>query len=344
MLKEIKIKQFRKIDNFHYQFDKPHLLITGKNAQGKTSIAEALYFCAFLFSPKTKNKEELITFEHDYSLISVTGSNKIKCFITKKEVKLAVDELEVRDAKDIIGKLKVLYLDPQTIKLVEDSSSIRRQFVNMHISQGDERYYEMIAKYNVLLKQKRKILKSNSPDLNYLKVLDQSLLSLNQDIIKKRRLYLDELMQSVEKVVNWLTEGSETIGYTYSELPFKAELLEREVLYKTVKWGNHLDKIDFQINNLDVRTYASQGQKRTLSIALSIAQMELLKKYKDEYPIVIFDDIFSDLDLHRQKKLYQLINEKSQLIIITPQITNINPQILEHNNMAKITIDNGKIS
>ncbi len=344
MLKKIKIKQFRKIETFEYQFEKPHLLITGKNAQGKTSIAEALYFCAFLFSPKTKNKEELITFEKDYSLISINATNKIKCFITKKEVKLAVDGLEVREVKEIIGKFKVLYLDPQTIKLVEDSSSIRRQFVNMHLSQGDELYYEMIAKFNVLLKQKRKILKTNNPDRNYLKVLDQSLISLNQTIIKKRYAYLDELIKSAEKIVNWLTKGSETISYEYSELQFKPELLEREIMYKSVKWGNHLDKIDFQINKLDVRTYASQGQKRTLSIALSIAQMELLKKYKNEYPVVVFDDIFSDLDLDRQNKLYQLINEKSQLIIITPQITNINPQILKHENMAQITINNGEIS
>ncbi len=344
MLKEIKIKQFRKIEEFKFQFEKPHLLITGKNAQGKTSIAEALYFCAFLFSPKTKNKEELITFNQDYSLISLTANNQIKCFITKKEVKLAIDELEVHRAQEIIGKLKVLYLDPQSIKLVEDSSSIRRQFINLHISQTDDYYYEMIAKYNVLLKQKRKILKGTSPDLSYLNVLDQSLLALNQEIIRKRRIYLDELIHSVQKVVNWLTAGSEVISYEYTESQFKAELLNREVLYKTVKWGNHLDKIEFQINDLDVRTYGSQGQKRTLSIALSIAQMELLKKYKNEYPIVIFDDIFSDLDLGRQKKLYQLINEKSQLIIITPQITNINPQILKHKNMAQITIDNGKIS
>lgn len=343
MINEFSICNFRKLRSVNYQFEKKNLLITGKNAQGKTSIAEALYFCAFLYSPNTKKKAELINFEEQYSLIDIKGDNDIRVMISPKELKLAVNEKEVTTSKDLIGKLKILYLDPKTIKLVEDSSTVRRQFLNVNISQANIEYYDLINKYNIILKQKRKLLKQHECDIDYLRILNKELLSLNTKIIAIRQDYLKELRLVTQNVCDWLTKTSEQIDYTYEVKEYTPGIEQKEIKYKSALWGNHLDIIDFQINKLDVRTYASQGQKRTLSLSLNIAQMEMIKQITNEYPIVIFDDIFSEIDHMRQSQLYKLINQKSQIIMITPQITNISPKILEHKNLKQITIDNGKL-
>ncbi len=344
MIKEFTISNFRKITKINYKFDQANLLITGKNAQGKTSIAEALYFCAFLYSPNTKRKQELISFDQEYSMIDVRSDNHIRAMITAKDIRLSLNHKEVTASKEIIGKFKVLYLDPKTIKLVDDSSSVRRHFLNLNISQASTTYYDLLNKYNHILKQKRKLLKSSSNDLGYLKVINQELLGLNEQIITLRLEYLKELNSITENVCHWLSGETEQISYDYIAKEHAEGIEAKELKYKSALWGNHLDQIDYQINELDVRTYASQGQKRTLSLALNIAQMEMLKKITGEYPLVIFDDIFSEIDHRRQEKLYQLINEKSQVIMITPQIANISPQILKHNNLDKITINNGEIS
>ncbi len=343
MLKQFTITNFRKISKIDYKFNKKNLLITGKNAQGKTSIAEALYFCAFLYSPNTKKKNELIKFNELYSMINIVTDKNLRTMISKDKLSVSINQNEIEAPKEIIGKFKVLYLDPKTINLVEDSSSVRRQFLNINISQANIEYYELIDRYNKILKQKRALLKSAKCDINYLKVLNKQLNDINEQIVLLRLNYLDELSKITESVTHWLSRETEKITYTYTRKDYVENIEVKEIKYKAAQWGNHLDQIDFQINELDVRVYASQGQKRTLSLALNIAQMEMIYRTTKEYPLVIFDDIFSEIDHLRQIKLYQLINEKSQLIMITPQTSNINPKILEDVNLEKITIDNGEI-
>lgn len=343
MITEFTISNFRKIKQINYKFTKKNLLITGKNAQGKTSIAEALYFCAFLYSPNTKKKNELVRFDQDYSMIDVKFEENIRAMITPKDLRLSLNQQEVKSSHEIIGKFKVLYLDPQTIKLVEESSSVRRQFINLNISQANAQYYSLINKYNQILKQKRKLLKQSDCDIKYLKIINEQLLSLNEEIISIRQEFLNDLNLITQDVSKWLTSSEEQITYHYEQKAYTPGIEAKEIKYKSALWGNQLDQIDYQINNLDVRTYASQGQKRTLSLALNIAQMEILNKITGIYPIVIVDDIFSEIDHQRQEKLYNLINKKSQIIMITPQMANISPRILENENLNKISIDNGKI-
>ncbi len=342
MITKFKITNFRKLKKVEYQFSN-NLLITGKNAQGKTSIAEALYFCAFLYSPLTRKKEELISFNNEYSLIELTQKHTIKCMIMKNQLKLMYDNQEIKKASEIIGKFNVVYLDPQTIKLVEGSSQVRRKFLNLQMSQISEQFVETLNAYNKLLKQKRVLLKKSNIDQTYLNIINQELELLNEIIVTTRQEYLVKLVKSTQKIVNWLSESQEEITYKYTKMMSEESLVIKEQKYQTIMWGNHLDKIDFYINGLNVRTYASQGQKRTLAIALNIAQMELIYEQKYEYPLVIIDDIFSELDATRQQKLYQLVSKKSQLIMITPNIQNINSQILNNQKLEKITIDNGEI-
>ncbi len=263
--------------------------------------------------------------------------------IMKNQLKLMYDNREIKKASEIIGKFNVVYLDPQTIKLVEGSSQIRRKFLNLQMSQTSEQFVETLNAYNKLLKQKRILLKKAKVDQTYLNIINQELELLNEIIVTTRQEYLIKLVKSTQRIVNWLSESQEEITYKYTEIKQEKSLLVKEQKYQTIMWGNHLDKIDFYINGLNVRTYASQGQKRSLAIALNIAQMELIYEQKHEYPLVIIDDIFSELDAIRQQKLYQLVSKKSQLIMITPNLENINSQILNNQKLQKITIDNGEI-
>ncbi len=343
MINEFTISNFRKIKRINYQFNNKNLLITVKNAQWKTSIDEALLFCAFLYSPNTKNKSELISFEEPYAMINIKAEHDIKTMLTKKELKVSLDNLEIKSPKEMIGKFKVLYLDPQTIKLVEDSSGIRRHFININISQTNIEYFDLLTTYNKLLKQKRKLLKTSNVDIKYLKLLNEQMLIINELIINIRLEYLSNLNILTQTVCNWLSGNKETISYEYKPSNYEENIEAKEIKYKTALWGNHLDKIDYLINQLDVRTFASQGQKRTLSLALNIAQMEIIYQESKEYPLVIFDDIFSEIDHSRQEKLYKLINEKSQLIMITPQVSNISPHITKHEKLDTISINNGEI-
>ncbi len=342
MQTSFKIKNFRKLNAIEYTFSN-NLLITGKNAQGKTSIAEALYFCAFLYSPHTRKKEELIKFDEEYSIVEVTRESTIKFMLTKKNIKLSLDNLEITKPSEIVGKFNVVYLDPQTINLVEGSSGVRRKFINLQMSQENPEHMEMLNNYNKLLKQKRKLLKQNNVNQDYLTIVNQELEILNDIIITNRKIYLDALIKSAEKIVNWLTDSKEILSYKYTPIKITDQIVNKEIRYQSIMWGNHLDQIELFINDLNVRQFASQGQKRTLSIALNMAQMELLYLKKQEYPLVIIDDIFSELDSERQKKLYNLVSKKSQMILITPNVTNINPEILAMKNLQKITINNGEI-
>ncbi len=342
MLTSLKIMNFRKLKNVEIQF-KDNLLITGKNAQGKTSIAEALYFCAFLYSPNTTKKEELITFNQPYSLINVKREAKIKCMLTKHELKLQLNDHDVKKPSEIIGQFNVVYLNPKTINLVEGSSGIRRKFINAQMSQENTEHLEILTNYNKLIKQKRKLIKNNQIDQTYLEIINNELEILNEIIVKSRCTYLEKLINSAEKIVNWLSNEQEKISFKYIPTPKTDSILTKEQQYKNIMWGNHLDQIELYINGLNVRQYGSQGQKRSLAIALNIAQMELLYAKKKAYPIVIIDDIFSELDHKRQQKLYTLVSKKSQLILITPNIKNIDKNIVNDPKLQQITIDNGEI-
>lgn len=345
MLRKFQIQNFRKISNIEYEFKTKNLIITGKNAQGKTSIGEALYFCAFLHSPRTKKKSELIKFDQKYSLLNVKNDKQdVKILLSADKIAGSINSQQVGSQSDLLSNFDVIFLDPQTVKLVEDSSSIRRRFINMQISQFDKLYFGLLGKYNQLLKQKRAILKQDKIDTKYFTILNQEINKTDLEIVHIREIYLNELEKSVNKIVRWLTNENEVVTIKYQKTKLYSKDLEnREIKMHSVLFGNHLDEINIFIDDLNLRDFGSQGQKRTVSIAMHIAQMEILKKQKDVYPLVIIDDIFSDLDYSRQQKLYQLITKKSQAIIITPNLQNISPEIISNGDITKICIKDGEI-
>lgn len=345
--REIELKNFRNIIDEKISFNDGINVIHGENAQGKTNIIEAIYIFARGKSFRAFKDRELISFGSNIAYARLVykkkdGECELGVEIPKSPTKKYYrNKVRVEKTADIIGEFRAVLFCPSHLGIIKDSPSVRRKFLDIAISQLRPIYIKMLARYNSVLESRNSILKMQENErVNYEGMLDiysEELATLCADIAQIRIEYTKKLDLYVKKYFYDMTNGKEEPRISYEtnadEIDFESRerlkekylgLLkankERELKYGATLFGIHKDDLKIEINSKDSRFYSSQGQQRSLALAMKLAEGEISKDMTGEYPVFLLDDVLSELDENRKKYILSNI-EKRQVIITTCENT-----------------------
>lgn len=330
--------------NLNVELNNTLNIFVGDNAQGKTNLLESIYICSNGKSYRTSKDKELINLDKNKAYI---GLKVIKERFTKsieikfdKEVKkrIKVNKVELNKNSELVGVLNVVVFSPEDLKLVKEGPSERRSFLDGEISQIRPRYKYSLAKYNRILMQRNNLLKSriNQNCYNMLDVWDTQLSHAGADIIVERIKFIEKLAIISKNIHNKLTGGLEELKLKYLpsfqvdglnrqdvQMSLKSILeknIEKDIQKGNTEFGPHRDDLDIIINEVSARTFGSQGQQRTAALSLKLAEVELIKYEIGEYPVLLLDDVFSELDINRRKFLITTFKEIQTIITSTDDI------------------------
>ncbi|MFO7814897.1 MAG: DNA replication/repair protein RecF [Halanaerobiales bacterium] len=367
-IEKLLLKNYRNIKNIYLDLNPNLNIFIGNNGVGKTNLLEAVYLMATTESHRTNRDNELIQWDKESALVQLklvkedydlTISYKIEG--RNKQIKINKNSLE--KISDLVGNLNVILFSPEDLKIVKGGPHNRRKFLDLEISQVNPYYYHLLKEYNHILKQRNNLLKKmynkKDRDLNLLEVWDDKLSEKGSKLIYKRYQVLNKLKLLARLSQRKLTAGDENLNIRYeSTLKVNAKNEKEEikkVFLKTLKKkrgkefergytlsGPHRDDLVFTINEVNVRKYGSQGQQRTVALALKLAELEFMKSESGEYPVLLLDDVFSELDKNRRDTLLSIIDDRIQTLITTTDLKDID-KILEKNNNNIYNVKAGSI-
>src|SRR5699024_370892 len=340
------LKNYRNYETLDISFNNKINVIIGENAQGKTNLMEAIYVLAFSKSHRTPREKELIQWEHEYAKIEgrITKRNQtipLEIILSTKGKKAKLNRIEQRKLSDYIGALNVVMFAPEHLSLVKGPPQTRRRFIDMELGQIQPTYIYHLGQYQKILKQRNHLLKQLQrqaiQDKTMLDVLTDQLIQHAAILLERRFVFLDLLRQWTRPVHYSISHGTENLEIKYqptievSESANKEkiesiyankfhELQTKEIERGTTLTGLHRDDIIFYVNNKDVQTYGSQGQQRTAALSVKLAEIELICNEVGEYPVLLLDDVLSELDDHRQSHLLNTIKDKVQTFVSTTNI------------------------
>ncbi|TWS94540.1 DNA replication/repair protein RecF [Streptococcus sp. sy018] len=341
-LQNLTLKNFRNYQDCQVQFS-PHLnIFLGQNAQGKTNFLEAIYFLALTRSHRTRSDKDLICFNCDTvkltgDLQKLTSSVNLDIQLSSKGRTIKVNHLKQDRLSSYIGTMTIVLFAPEDLQLVKGSPSLRRKFLDIDLGQIKPIYLADLAQYNHVLKQRNSYLKTTKQiDRDFLAVLDDQLVHFGSRVIKQRLDFTKQLEQEANKHHTLISNDLErlTISYQSSfkfdhvnhlEDCFRQELLdsrERDLFKKNTGLGPHRDDLQFFINDMPA-SFGSQGQHRSLILSLKMAEINLIKKVTGDFPILLLDDVMSELDNYRQTKLLEGIDKDVQTFITTTSLDHL---------------------
>ena len=330
---EVSLQNFRNLAQLKIEPSEGINVIYGSNAQGKTNFLESLYFCAMGRSLRGKSDQQLIRFEEEESHIRMLVQRKqrydrIDVHLKKDEKKgVAVNGLPVRKLGDLFGTLYAVIFSPEDLSLVKDGPGERRRFLDMELCQLSKVYYYDLQQHYRILKQRNNLLKEiqKKPQLQEtLFVWDDQLAKYGERIIAARKRFLIRLDEIAAEKLSQLTGGRDHLQTIYKpncEEGMLAEKLrkniDRDIYFGSTQSGPHKDDILFSIDGREVKVYGSQGQQRTTALAARLAEIDLIREETGEEPVLLLDDVFSELDENRQKFLLQSIEGLQAFVTCT---------------------------
>lgn len=348
-LTELNLHHFRNYDEAQVEFSPQINVLIGENAQGKTNLLESIYVLAMTRSHRTNNDRELIEFGKDAAQIKGTvqrelGSLKLELDIGKHGKKAKANHLEKARLSEYLGQLNVILFAPEDLALVKGAPTVRRRFIDMEFGQVSPKYLHDLTQYRDILKQRNRYLKQlqshEAQDQLYLEVLSEQLAAVGGAIISQRVKFLSELEGYAQELHQSITQGRENLTFEYSsavkdvsaltEVELSEALMDlyrqnqsKEIFQGTTLYGPHRDDVRFLINHKNVQTYGSQGQQRTTALSVKLAEIDLMKNQTGEYPILLLDDVLSELDGARQTHLLKTIQDKIQTFLTTPGLSDV---------------------
>lgn len=332
-IEHLSLQNFRNYEHAELNFKEGVNLLYGDNAQGKTNLLEALYVAATTRSFRGAKDREMIRWNSDSAHIGVIlrkdeVPHKIDMHLEPgKRKAAAIDGLPIKRSGELLGMLHTVSFSPDDLDMVKEGPEKRRHFLDMELCQLDKLYLSRLSDYNKALSQRNALLKQLGNDrdlLSTLSVWDEQLCKLAEYVITERAAFIEELGPILEEKHGILSKGKETLGITYepnvNAADMKERILknrERDFYLKTTSVGPHRDDISFQIDGKDVRTYGSQGQQRTVVLALKLAEIEIVKKKINDLPILLLDDVLSELDRNRQLQLLGEMKDIQTIVTCT---------------------------
>jgi DNA replication and repair protein RecF len=312
------------------EFDKGTNLFYGDNAQGKTNILEAVYLCGTTRSHKGSKDKEVIHFGEEESHICMNikkndSSFRIDMHLKKNKTKgIAVNGVRVRKASELIGLGNFVFFSPEDLNIIKNGPSERRRFLDMELCQLDKIYLYNLSRYNKILLQRNKCLKDfqfYQESAVMLDVLDEQLATYGAVLIDLRAKFTEKLNDIIQEIHSNLSGKREQLSLHYendTEITDFAHKLqsnrERDIKTRMTNAGPHRDDLCFMIDGIDIRKYGSQGQQRTAALSLKLAEIEIVKRQVKDTPVLLLDDVLSELDSNRQKYLLESIHNIQTLI------------------------------
>ncbi|MCR5402681.1 MAG: DNA replication/repair protein RecF [Butyrivibrio sp.] len=342
IIKSLELADFRNYDNLKIDFSSGTNILYGDNAQGKTNILEAIFLSATTKSHRGSKDKDIIGFgkdeAHIRSILDKDGAEyRIDMHLRKSRSKgIAIDGQKIRKASDLIGRLNVVFFSPEDLGIIKNGPSERRRFMDMELSQLDLIYLNSLSKYNKLVIERNKVLKDlfEHPENSVLlDVQDKQLCEYGSVIIKAREKFIRELNEIICPIHEKLTGGKELLsiyyepntGYEDFEKKISAART-KDTYAKQTTVGPHKDDFSFIVRKtdsgkdsegIDIRKFGSQGQQRTASLSLKLSEIEIVKKSKKENPVLLLDDVLSELDSNRQNYLLNSIGDIQTIITCT---------------------------
>lgn len=353
---KLEITNFRNYDNASLELDRGLNVVYGKNASGKTNLVESIYYTALGKSPRTSKEKDMIRWDSDALTIKINLVKRFRSYNIAlkhdgKEKKFLLDRIPITRTSDIIGLINVVYFSPDELSVVKDAPSERRRYIDMSLSQQKKSYFTDLINYNKVLDSRNKLLKSKITTSEFKDVAliyNIQLAKYGARIINNRYLFVEKLKPISERIHDKITSHSEKLSIDYESKIERASVSEmqnamqrildenldkdRQLQYTSI--GAHRDDLKLSANGIDIRKFGSQGQQRTVALTLKMSEVELLSEENGERPILILDDVLSELDECRQAQLLDFTKDTQTILTCT-----------EFNGKADklIHIDNGKI-
>ena len=332
-IRSIELKNFRNYENLEISFDEGTNILFGDNAQGKTNILEAAYMSGTTKSHKGSRDREMIRFgeeEAHLKTVVVRGGREyqIDMHLKKNRVKgIAIDKIPIKKASELFGILNIVFFSPEDLNIIKNGPAERRRFLDSELCQLDRIYLADLTNYNKILAQRNKLLKDMiyRPSLSdTLPVWDMQLIETGKKIIRRRKQFVDELREIVSDIHYRISGGKEELFLKYEpnidDIFFEDELSrakEKDKKLCQTSVGPHRDDLLFSIGDVDIRKYGSQGQQRTSALSLKLSEIELVRKSISDTPVLLLDDVLSELDSSRQNYLLNNISDTQTIITCT---------------------------
>lgn len=332
-VKSLELSNFRNYDHLLIEFSSGTNILYGDNAQGKTNVLEGIFVSSTTKSHKGSKEKEMIRMNQEEAHIRmfvVRGENehRIDMHLRKNKAKgVAIDGVPMKRSADFIGLVHVVFFSPEDLSIIKDGPSARRRFIDMELCQLDKLYVYNLINYNKVLNQRNNLLRQIGFNKNLLETIhiwNQQLVKYGVPVIKARKKFIDELSDFVFSWHGKLSGETEKLKLLYepnvSETSFLEKLeknIDRDIASKVTGVGPHRDDLNFLINEIDVRKYGSQGQQRTVALSLKLSEIELVKKVAKEPPILLLDDVLSELDRKRQNQLLDSIDDIQIILTCT---------------------------
>ena len=339
IVKSLALSDFRNYDLQELSFHHGINIFYGDNAQGKTNILEGIYLCMTNKSYRGSHDREMIRFGKDEAHLRLEAEKKgipyrVDMHLKKSKTKgIAINGVPIRRSSELIGLLNVVFFSPEDLQVIKNGPGERRRFLDMELCQLDKVYLHFLTHYNKCLAQRNALLKGTdlSKDAQaMLDVWDAQLIQHGKKIIQLRETFVGEIAPVIAQIYHSLTGGREQLAVSYepnvSADRFEEILFlnrERELRQKTTLTGPHRDDIRFRVQNIatgqttDIRTFGSQGQQRSAALALKLAEIEIVKRKVNDTPVLLLDDVLSELDSSRQNYLLDSISDIQTLITCT---------------------------
>ncbi|WP_338216783.1 DNA replication/repair protein RecF [Lacticaseibacillus salsurivasis] len=367
-LEHLTLRNYRNYAQVDTDFSPQINVLIGENAQGKTNLLEAVYVLALARSHRTSNDKELIRFGEQFAKVSGSvsrsrGLTQLELIISTQGKRARVNRIEQPKLSQYLGQFNVVLFAPEDLAIVKGSPANRRRFIDMEFGQMSGKYLYNLTQYRVMLKQRNAYLKQlkfhQAKDMVYLDVLSDQLAAYGAEIVAARETLLQQMAGFAATIHQDITKGKETLTFAYqTQVPEKArgsveeayhafeelyaEHRRREVEQGTTLVGPHRDDVAFIVNDKNVANFGSQGQQRTTALAVKLAEIDLMKAQTGEYPVLLLDDVLSELDDMRQTHLLKAIQNKVQTFLTTTSLDGIAQEIIE--TPAVFHVNNGVLA
>lgn len=338
-IKSVKLENFRNYSSCQVDLYPNLNIFKGSNAQGKTNFLESIYLASIGKSPKTTKDKELIKWGQKRSKISVNVKKNyyeqdIQLYLSAEQKKtIKINSIAIKKIGDLIGEMPVIYFAPDEIGLIKDGPSFRRKFMDIDISQLNKNYFYLLCRYEKVLNERNKLLKQTKNFENLLQTIDlwdTQLADIASKIIYCRLDFIEKINQPCTEIHANITDNKENLQIKYQGLQEKSIEILKEKLYKLYKEklksdfdlgftsiGPHRDDIEIKINDIDIRNFGSQGQQRLATLSLKIAELKLFEVVTGEKPILLLDDVLSELDEKRCKNFLKQIKPYQTILTTT---------------------------
>lgn len=361
-IENLRLKNYRNYKEISINFDPSINIIYGNNAEGKTNLLESIFLCATSRSHRGSKEKDIINFNEEEAHIKMIFNEKeekkqvIDIQLNRESKKgIALNGIKKEKLSDFLGTFYAVIFSPEDLNIIKEGPATRRKFIDMELYQIDRQYVISISNYNKILNQRNAVLKdiysasgNNKNDLiTLLDSYDDQLIRYGTEVILKRKENIEDIAKKIKDIYYKISGEKEELILNYENDVFSSEIektykeklketKEQDIKQGYTTIGPHRDDISFIIDNLDLRQFGSQGQKKTAAISLKLAELLIMKEKKGNTPVLLLDDVFSELDEKRQKELIENLDGIQTIITCTGMKRNIY-DLLKPNKIFKVS-------